>query len=208
MKLLVVAATNFEIEPFISENTIADILITGVGIPQTIYTLSKELFQHKYDLAIQAGIAGTFNKNIQQNSTVIVEKDTYGDIGIQEKNSFTTLFENGFMDKNTFPFRNGWLENYNPFLQKTTLPLVSGITVNMITDDTSDINRMMEKFTPGIETMEGAAFHYVCLKEQVNFLQLRSISNEVGERDKTKWQIKEAITDLNIELKKLVQNFS
>ncbi len=55
--------------------------------------------------------------------------------------------------------------------------------------------------------MEGAAFHYVCLQEEVKFLQLRSISNAVGERDKKQWKMKEAIISLNIELDKLVKHF-
>ncbi len=48
--------------------------------------------------------------------------------------------------------------------------------------------------------MEGAALHYVCLQEQIPFVQIRSVSNYVGERDKTKWKMKEAIENLNTEL--------
>ena len=65
-----------------------------------------------------------------------------------------------------------------------------------------------EKFSADIETMEGAAFHYVCLHQQINFLQLRSISNIVGERDKTKWKTKEAINNLNDELFKIIKNLT
>jgi futalosine hydrolase len=45
--------------------------------------------------------------------------------------------------------------------------------------------------------MEGAAFHYVCLTEKVPFLQLRAVSNYVGERNKKNWNIKLAIENLN-----------
>jgi futalosine hydrolase len=31
--------------------------------------------------------------------------------------------------------------------------------------------------------MEGAALHFVCLQEDISFIQLRAISNFVGERD-------------------------
>jgi futalosine hydrolase len=48
--------------------------------------------------------------------------------------------------------------------------------------------------------MEGAALHYVCLQENIPFVQIRSVSNYVGERDKTKWKIQEAIENLNREL--------
>ena len=52
--------------------------------------------------------------------------------------------------------------------------------------------------------MEGAALHYVCNSFNVSYLQIRSISNYVGERDKNKWKMKLAIENLNKELKKIV----
>ena len=53
MKLLIVAATEFEIAPFIFKKMEADILITGVGSPACIYALTKRLQQSKYDFVIQ-----------------------------------------------------------------------------------------------------------------------------------------------------------
>ena len=67
--------------------------------------------------------------------------------------------------------------------------------------------QLVETFAPQTETMEGAALHYVCLQQNLPFLQIRSISNEVGERDKSKWKIKEAVEDLNSELIKLLNHF-
>ena len=37
MNLLVVAATEFEIKPFIQNNKNAEVLITGIGIPATFF---------------------------------------------------------------------------------------------------------------------------------------------------------------------------
>jgi len=45
--------------------------------------------------------------------------------------------------------------------------------------------------------MEGAAFFYVCLQEKAPFIQIRSISNYVGEQDKSKWEISLAVKNLN-----------
>lgn len=208
MKILVVAATEFEIAPFLREKNNIDVLITGVGIPATIFHLTKKLLQDKYELAIQAGIAGTFNKQIKKADVVLVSDDAFADVGIHEKQNFTTLFENKFIDENDFPYKNGWLKNANSFLSENALPIVKSVTVNTVTDNKEYIQKMVDKFNPAIESMEGAAFHYVCLQQKINFIQVRSISNEVGERDKTKWDIKNAIINLNVELKKLIQNFS
>ena len=208
MKILVVAATEFEIEPFIFEKNNVDILITGVGIPATVFHLTKKLLENKYDLAIQAGIAGTFNNQIKKANVVMVSEDAFADIGIDEKQNFTTLFENDFINENDFPYKNGWLKNTSSFLLNNALPKVKGITINTITDNEKRIKTIIDKFNPAIESMEGAAFHYVCLQQKINFIQIRGISNEVGERDKTKWKMKNAIANLNMELKNLIQKFS
>ena len=208
MNVLVVSATELELEPFISENKVVDVLITGIGIPATIFQLTKRLCQKNYDLVIQAGIACTFSGSIKKGAVVLVNKDIFGDVGIYEKGNFNTLFEAGFINKNDFPFTEGWLVNHHEYLSKATLALATGITVNKITDDAGQVNELFDKFNPGIESMEGAALHYVCLMQNVAFLQLRSISNMVGERDKSKWAMKVAITNLNMELKKLIEHFT
>lgn len=206
MKILVVAATEFEIEPFIHEKNNVDILITGVGIPATVFHLTKKLLENKYDLAIQAGIAGTFNNQIKKANVVMVSEDAFADIGIDEKQNFTTLFENDFINENDFPYKNGWLKNRSSFLLNNPLPKVRGITINTITDNEKRIKTIIDKFNPAIESMEGAAFHYVCLLQNIRFLQIRSISNKVGERDKSKWKLKESIENLNKKLLKIIKN--
>ncbi len=207
MNLLVVAATDFEIKNFIEVNKTKDILITGIGIPATVFHLTKQLTQKKYDLAIQAGIAGSFNNKLEPGKTALVKSDTFGDIGIDEKRSFKTLFETGLVNADDFPFVNGWLKNDHEYFTHPAVNVVKGITVNKISDDEIQIKKMKEKYGADIESMEGAAFHYVCLQQKVKFLQLRSISNIVGERDKAKWKMKEAIINLDTELKRLIKNF-
>ncbi|HEY5392221.1 MAG TPA: futalosine hydrolase [Hanamia sp.] len=205
MNLLLVAAAELEIAPFLKTNYLADILITGVGIPSTIFHLTKKLITKKYDLVIQAGISGTFNDQLSLSEVVMVKKDTFGDIGIEEKGKLYSLFETGFTGKNDFPYANGWIINDNALLENIDLPVVNAITINKIGDNILQNKMVREKYSADIESMEGAAFHYVCMQEKIKFLQLRSISNHVGERDKTKWQLKNAIINLNNELIKITE---
>jgi futalosine hydrolase len=72
--------------------------------------------------------------------------------------------------------------------------------VNQVSTNIDFIKGMKEKYMPVIESMEGAAFHYVCLKESIPFVQFRAISNMVGERDKKKWKMKDAVEALNAEV--------
>jgi futalosine hydrolase len=205
MNLLIVAATDFEIGPLLKKNISCDILITGVGIPATVFHLTKKLFGEKYDLVIQAGISGAFDHTLKLSEFVAVKQETFADLGIEENGKFYSLFEKGFINKNEFPFENGCLNNNDPILEKINLPFAKGITVNKIGDDVLQNQMMKEKLSPHVESMEGAAFHYVCLHQKINFLQLRSISNYVGERDKSKWELKKSIENLNSELIKIIE---
>ena len=204
MQILLIAATEKEIEPFTATNPKTDVLITGVGVPNTIYHLQKRLHQIDYDLIIQAGIAGTFDQHILLGQTVFVKQDCFADLGIEEKEMYTPIFETGFVDKNEFPFSHGWLVNTSAYLQTTDLSLTKAITVNKISDSALQNQQFIKQFNPEIETMEGAALHYVCLQENIPFIQLRTVSNFVGDRDKTKWKMKEAIENLNSELTTLI----
>jgi futalosine hydrolase len=208
MQILLVAATSMEIAPFLQARPAADFLITGVGSPSAIYHLTKRLHQIDYDLVIQAGIAGSFDASIPLGQVILVKEDRFADIGISEKNNFYTSFETGLSDENMFPFKHGWLKNEHEFVSSFLLEKFSAITVNTVTDDQMQIKMLKSKFLPQLESMEGAALHYVCLQENIPFIQLRSISNYVGERDKTKWKMKEAIENLNVELSVIVEKLT
>ena len=189
-----------EIESFAKIHDGIDVLITGIGIASTVYHLQKRLQQIDYDLIIQSGIAGSFNNKIQPGQTVLIKQDCFGDLGLEEKDDFKSIFEAGLGNKDEFPFENGWLINPHTIFQSTSFSFVNAVTVNKVSDDPLKKQQMIQKYSPQAESMEGAALHYVCLQENLPFLQVRSISNYVGERDRNKWKMKEAIDNLTNEL--------
>ncbi len=207
MKLLILTATAFEIQDTIDKVLPADILVGGVGIPSTIYKLTQQLNKTRYDIVVQAGIAGAFTDIYTLGETVLVKQDTFGDLGVEEKGSLSSIFDMGLANKDEAPFHNGWLVNNNSILETSHLKTVSAVTVNKITESAAQNELLYKKYNAAVESMEGAALHYVCLQQQILFIQLRSISNYIGERDKTKWKMKEAIANLNIELGKLINHF-
>ncbi len=208
MQILLIAATAHEIEPFTAANSRVDTLITGVGVPATIYHLQKRIHQMDYDFIIQAGIAGCFSNEMTLGQVVIVKQDCFADLGIEEKGNFTPIINTAFANKDEFPFVDGWLVNSNEALSKNRLPKVKALTINKVSDSELQKQQFIQTFNADIETMEGAALHYVCLQEQIPFLQIRSISNHVGERDKTKWKMKEAIENLNKEIQILINDLT
>jgi futalosine hydrolase len=205
MQILVTAATANEIGFFTNTYAHVDVLITGVGVPSTLYHLQKRLHQVDYDLVIQAGIGGAFTTDLYLGEIVFIKQDTFGDLGAEEKNIFTPFFTTALIDANEFPFTNGWLLNTNALPENVHLKTVKAVTVNKVSDSLLQKQQLTAAFDAQIESMEGAALHYICLQENISFLQLRSVSNYVGERDKTKWAIKKAIENLNSELSILIK---
>jgi futalosine hydrolase len=202
MKILVVAATEMEIAPFMAQNNQSEILITGVGAPACMYALTKKLLQQQYDLVVQAGIAGTFKNQFALGETYAVKTDLFADLGIQEGNNFYSLFDGGFLKPDAIPYTNAQLLNTTENL--FGLKMANAITINTVSDSLAQTELYKKKYDADIESMEGAAFHYVCIQENISFLQIRSISNFVGERVKTNWKMKESIESLNENLIRIV----
>jgi futalosine hydrolase len=173
------------------------ILSTGVGSLPATHALMRGIAARRPDLVIQAGIAGCFTGK-KPGELVVIGEELLADLGVWEGQGFRTLFDLGLADGNGAPFSNGLLANpYKKLLDFTALETVRSITVNEITTDRSRIAWLQQNVRPVVESMEGGALHYVCLRENIPFLQLRSISNDIGIRDKTKWGIKAAINNLN-----------
>ncbi|ANH79878.1 futalosine hydrolase [Niabella ginsenosidivorans] len=208
MDLLIVAATKLEIPSviqFSKKQDHVDVLISGIGGVATSYALTKALAKKKYDLLIQAGIAGSFSKEMALGTTVVVGADCFGDLGVVENKERKSVFDLHLLPADKKPFSNGWLVNpHKRLLKATGLKTVRSVTVNEISTDKRSIAYFGTKLEAVTESMEGAAFHYVALQEKVPFLQIRSLSNRVGERNKARWQIKESVLDLNQTVLKLV----
>jgi futalosine hydrolase len=216
MKLLLVAATEMEIAPaievlkkngFVLGGHEANILVTGIGQVATTWMLTNALHTTRPELVIQAGIAGAFSTRMALGSVVFVQKDCFGDLGMEEKGQFSTIFDNGFANADDAPFTKGWLVNNSHALEGKLTEAVRAVTINKVTDSIVQQQQLINHFNPDLETMEGAAFHYVCLKAGIPFVQLRAISNYVGERDKSKWQLQEAVNNLNNTLLQLIGEY-
>lgn len=211
MNCLIVAATPIEIGPLI--NTLSkpsrikidiDLLISGIGLTATTYALQKQLQIKKPDLVIQAGVGGCFDKNIPLGTVMAIKKDTIADQSVVELDRLKTLFDLQLVPADQFPYTRRWLVNRNALLKKISLPVVSAISVNEITTDPKKVKFYDDTFAPVIESMEGAALHYVCLMEKIPFLQVRSVSNYIAERNKKNWNLQGAVARLNKSLLQLL----
>lgn len=217
MHCLLVAATAAEIAPFTDHlgtteklNHIdfdVDILITGVGSNAATYALTRYLQHKRPELIIQAGVAGAFDRDTELGKVYVVKQDVLADQGVNEKNGFLDVFDLKLDKANELPYKKGVLPNpFIDLMKRSRLKKAIGVTVNEITTSKKRAEHYVSKYQATLESMEGASLHYVALMEDIPFMQLRSISNHVGERNKKKWKLPLAITNLNQNLIRLLES--
>jgi len=208
MKVVVTAATTGEWMPallnipalYTSDSHRSKVLFhqSGVGMLSSAVSLTSLMIDDKPDFVIQTGIAGTFDTKLNLGKVVVIKDEMLGDMGVMEDNKWKDIFDLKLEKSSYPPFEKRKLSN--PFLETFNLlklPEVNAITINQITTGEERMQQLIKKYDPTIESMEGAALHYVCREFNIPFIQLRAISNYVGERDKSNWKIQEAIENLN-----------
>jgi futalosine hydrolase len=171
---------------------------SGIGLLASSVSLMKMFVQETPSLIIQVGIAGCFDKKVPLGKVFAVKDDFAGDIGVMENKNWKDLFDLKLDKANDAPYEkkslpNPWLSQYN--LLK--LPTKKGVTVNTISTDKNKIDLYSGRYKATLESMEGAALHYMGRDLNIPFIQIRAVSNYVGERNKAKWEMQEAIYNLN-----------
>ncbi|MES2394513.1 MAG: futalosine hydrolase [Bacteroidota bacterium] len=219
MKILIVAATRFEVQPLLIQmesvrnfgSTLIscnykkleiNFLITGVGMVATAYHLGKNL-SNGYDLALNIGICGSFNRNLAIGSVVNVYEDCFSELGAEDGDSFLSLEELELagvskLSNINFQISNSIIE---------MLPKVNGITVNTVHGNENSIKKAVQKFHPIVESMEGGAFMFACENEELQHTQIRAVSNYVEHRNKEIWNIPLAIENLNVKILEILDSY-
>src|SRR5262245_33565119 len=215
MRLLIVAATAGEVQPLLARfthpHTVSarhtrfqhskhqiDVLITGVGMVATAAWCAQTLARQAFDAALNIGVCGSFRDAIPPGTVVHVVTECLPELGAEDGEQFVTLQDLGLLDKDDPPFHAGRLLNNQPPVAPTltSLPHVHGITVNTVHGHDPSIARVAERWSPDVESMEGAAFMYACLAAGISFAQVRAVSNRVERRNRENWKLLEAIERL------------
>ena len=157
----------------------------------TAHSLTRELQSKSYDLAINIGLAGSFDRTFKLGEVVRVVEDIFSELGAEDGENILSLKEMGLSGTDILFNLD---ETMNPHVNK--FRKVRGITVNTVHGNEQSIETIQKRLHPQVETMEGAAFFYVCGKEGVSSLQLRAISNYVAKRNREAWDIPLALVNL------------
>jgi futalosine hydrolase len=212
MKILLVAATSAEIAPLITKHSLGqntdsftlgkhqvNVLVTGVGMVSTAFALGHELTKNRYDLALNAGIGGSFDRSISLGKVLHITDDTFAELGAEDANGFIPIDTLGFGTPYTHPLSP---TIPLPFLE--SIQKASAITVNKVHGHASSIATTTSNYNVQVESMEGAAFFYSCAQAGLPSIQLRAISNWVEPRNRDAWNIPLAIANLNQSIEQLL----
>jgi futalosine hydrolase len=195
MQILVIAAKDAEIKPTVEfmaahypNDTFIQFAYTDIGLTAAAFSITRLALTQAPELIIQAGIAGSFENGYQPGEVVLIETEQQADLGVLENEQWKNIFDLQLTDENQAPYKKGLLPNpYINHFNFLGIRKVASISVNTISTDTATITRMQQ----------GSQL-------QIPFVQLRSMSNQVGERDKSHWHFNQAIQSLNAKLIELL----
>ena len=188
---LIVAATEAEIKGLMStQENRADVefLVTGVGMVNTCFHLTKRLTEGGVNKVMNVGIAGAFDKTVELGDVVQVVEERFSEFGAQDNGAFLLADEMNLMPSGQLSFKTD--------IRLAALPEAKGITVNTIHGEKASIQEVADRFNPDVESMEGAAVAFVAQQFGVNWTEVRAISNHVEPRKRDGWKVGLAIRNL------------
>lgn len=172
-----------------------DVIIAGVGPVAAAANTAKALAAKEYGWVISTGIGGGFPGRAEVGTLVIASEIVSSDLGVETREGFSSFDELGF-GSTRIPVDANLVNRMTGVLQEAKLSYTIGpiITVSTATGTAATTEEMLKR-VPGAaaEGMEGYGVALAAHIFAVPVLEIRSISNRVGPRDRNAWRIKEAL---------------
>ena len=173
----------------------------GIGKSNTAAGLALLIAELKPKRVIQFGIAGMYpGSGLEISELALAESETHIDCGRKDDSGFTGMKDIGFAllqkDKayyNVFPVDKELKKEFISF----GLEPKPFATSETITGNSANAIEIEKQFGVALESMEGAAAAQTCLALDTPFIELRAVSNVVGETNKANWRIDKAVRKLN-----------
>ncbi len=181
-----------------------DLIITGPSVINTAHALTIALERNRPKIIIQTGYAGIFPESgLCPGDITVAEKEQYIHAGVESTSGSVKLSHLPFplvenmmsTASGTYSIDENYVKKAYAILLKTSLAnectISRGpvITVSTITSTLKTRTALFTTFSPLMEAMEGAASQHVASLYNIPFIEVRSGSNYVGDRDRKKWDI-------------------
>ncbi|MFC1405995.1 MULTISPECIES: futalosine hydrolase [Streptacidiphilus] len=173
-----------------------DVLAAGVGPAAAAAGTATALTLAEYDLVVSAGIAGGFAPLAPLGCAVVAELIVAADLGAETPEGFATVTELGF---GRVRHRTAHSAPVAAALRAAGLPTAVGpvLTVSTVTGSAARAAELTGRHPGAVaEAMEGFGVAEAAAAHGVPVLELRTVSNAVGPRDRAAWRIGEAFAAL------------
>ena len=182
------------------------VLATGVGPVNAAFALGRTLATSEVAGVLHVGIAGTFEpEHYPLGTAVLARAEVYPDYGVMIS---------GRMDHRGIGLAQARDEDGSVWERLELRPQETGaimglngaalddypravfLTSGTVTGDMGRARILKKRYGAALENMEGFALALGCLRAEVPFVELRTVSNPVGERSKELWDFKLAMKSL------------
>ncbi len=200
LKPVIAVPTRGELEPILDKIGPLDcqVIVTGPGPSEAAMNLTRFFEQNGVHLVILLGLAGAFPESgLRPGELCIATSETFGDLGRCTRDDIQQIQIDERPLSPVFPLK-GEIETLVPRGLLRRLGIRSGpmVTVCCTTCDTRRQKILWSRFRCVAENMEGAAVAQVCSSYGAPLLEIRGISNYVGQSDKKTWKIEPALFNL------------
>ena len=169
--------------------------LCGFGPVAAAARTTSQIAIHKPDRVLLIGIAGTFNASVLPvGGAALLPRVIMHGIGVGTDETFVPAGEMGFQH---WAGQGEECPIGDELVLSTPRSSISGslLTCSAASASTKDMRHRLDRY-PGVvaEDMEGYAVALACRLEHVPLVIVRGISNVVGDRLSTNWQIPQALS--------------
>lgn len=180
-----------------------DFVQTGYTVYETAFAMGQSLGRKNYHLILYAGLANSLNDKMKTGDVLNVINDIPFAIGRKDENGFEHAYTLGWLNKQEKPHvRGGYINMTNAYFN-VFMPFMktAALTASTLEGDESLLKLKMERFPIHIESSNGIAFHFACLKVGSPFYQLRAVGQNLYDKSSDKSL---AIKELNSSLNQII----
>ncbi|HZW53381.1 MAG TPA: futalosine hydrolase [Candidatus Elarobacter sp.] len=183
--ILVVCAVAQELAALAPREDV-EVLATGVGPVEAALRTAQALASKRYDAVINAGIAGGFRDRCTVGDAVVCSREDYAELGLEDGTAFP--LPGGLKLVRHVEAEPGLLR---PFLAGLIPVIVGrGVTSAVVTSTTARALVLAHRFRADVESMEGFAVLRAAQLAGVPAIEIRGVSNLVGERATNEWDFR------------------
>jgi futalosine hydrolase len=165
-----------------------DVLVSGIGPVEAACAVATAISAKRYDLVVEAGIAGAIVDSAAIGDGVAVLDDRL-ELSLEDGRALALPAGSSIDDRAESDPR--WVA----VLQSLGFAALRGVTVCRVTSTDATAEHLAEAGFQ-IESMEGFAVLRACNRNGIPAIQIRGISNRVGERERSGWNFQAGLDGL------------